>query len=1013
MDARWQIRLLGGLRAEQGERQVTRFRSRQTALLFAYLVYYPRRHPREVLIDLLWPEAEPEAGRHNLSQALSSLRRQLEPPGVRAGAVIVADRTAVALNPNACATDTAELEQTLAAADHARSDVERAAHLATAVEIYAGPLLPGFYEEWVLAEQARLAERFLGAVLELIQALEHAGEYGRALTYAWRAVVADPLRESAHQAVMRLLLATGQPDTARRHYREMERLLREELDEVPSAASRQLLRRIEAAWLGLAGKQQGENCRVAAPAPESPRDHSTAEVPPTPTVAPPPLCSASAPRSNLPLQLDRFFGREVEVSQLRELLAPPGSASGPGPASSSAGRRPRLITLTGPGGTGKTRLAIEAAGEVVEAYRGAVWFVPLADLADPGLIAGAILDALRSPRSAAAEPLEQAAAVLGRQPSLLVLDNMEHLVEGGAEQVQAVLQRVASLTCLVTSRQALRLRGERELPVPPLSTPGAPDSAERLARFASVRLLVDRAQAVKPDFQVTPGNAPAIAALCGRLEGIPLAIELAAARVQVLTPAQMAGQLGDRFSLLVTRRRGVPERHRTLRAAIDWSYRLLTPELQRFLARLSVFRGGWTVEAAEAVCDEPLALDYLAQLQEGSLILAEENGDALRFRMLEMIRAYAGEQVDAAERILLQGRHTRHYLALAEESSIPGFWREPPKSWLAAMDVEHDNLRAALAWQLSLGKSDEADLALRLAVGAHGFWRMAGHYEEARRWLEACAAQGELPEARADALYWAGYFAKARADVDCSRRLHEEGLALCRRLGDDRRTASALTELGSLCRVCGSYPEAVLYYEEALRLVRGIADRGGTAEVLVNLGNVAQQQGRYAEARPLLSEALALYREERYWRGVTWCLKHLAQVAQATGDSIAPLEYHREALVLAYEWGEGTQVSGQLDAVAGYLSWRGEYASAVSARATVHSLREATGGTRDLADELAARAELERARAALGEEDFRAAWDQGLVIRWNESVELVLGLLRRLGSTQETTAPVRSERGHS
>ena len=318
----------------------------------------------------------------------------------------------------------------------------------------------------------------------------------------------------------------------------------------------------------------------------------------------------------------------------------------------------RLVTLTGLGGAGKTRLAIEVAERLVEPFAGAVWFAPLADITDPRLLADTILDSLRLVRSPQQEPLEQVIEALSRQPSLLILDNFEQMVEGGAALVQTLLSRVPTLTVLVTSRQLLGLAGEEEFVVPPLLTPNGGETAAQLSLYDSVQLFVDRAQAAMPHFQVTSGNAPAVAELCHRLEGLPLAIELAAARALVLTPAQMLKQLEQRFGFLVSRKRDATERHKTLEAAIEWSYRLLTPELQRFFARLSVFRGGWTAEAAEAVCEEPLALDYLAQLRECSLVLAEETrGGRMRFRMLESLREYAANNYLAEGRPLNRERH--------------------------------------------------------------------------------------------------------------------------------------------------------------------------------------------------------------------------------------------------------------------------------------------------------------------------------------------------------------------
>jgi predicted ATPase len=358
------------------------------------------------------------------------------------------------------------------------------------------------------------------------------------------------------------------------------------------------------------------------------------------------------------------------------------------------------VTLTGPGGTGKTRLALQVAERLTQPFAGAVWFAGLADIADPNLIADAILTGLRVPRSPQREPLDQAVEALTKQPSLLVLDNFEHLVEGGTATVQALLSGVPNLTVLVTSRQLLGLSGEREFALKPLPTPGGADTPERLSAFDSVRLFIDRAQASRPDFQITNANAPAVAELCDRLEGIPLALELAAARAQVLTPTQMLAQLAHRFDFLSSRKRDVTDRQRTLKGAIDWSYRLLAPELQRFFARLSVFRGGWTVEAAEAVCEEPLALDYLAQLRECSLLLTEEEGgQEICFRLMDSLRDYARERLEEQDNA--QGgtwqRHAEHFLGHAREH-LPRFRTPEEGASLRALHMHSGNLHEAMAW---------------------------------------------------------------------------------------------------------------------------------------------------------------------------------------------------------------------------------------------------------------------------------------------------------------------------
>lgn len=582
MDAPWRIELLGRLRATQGDRVVTRFRARKTGLLLAYLAYYIQRpHPREALIDLLWPEADLSPGRGNLSKELSSLRRQLEPPGVPVGAVIVADHFAVQLNPAACVTDVAQFESALQSASRAGNDRDSVCRLVEAVELYAGELLPGYYEEWILQERQHLAEQCLGAIHQLVSALEQAGDLESALEHARRAVRADPMREEAHFDLIRLYAAAGQPSAALRQYHELERLLRDELDETPSAATRALAEEL---------RRDARTVVVARSAPPevTPAGERGAPSPAAPVEAAPLRPSRPTPR--LPLQFTRFFGREEEIARLAETLL-----------CSEA----RLVTLTGPGGSGKTRLTIAVADRLQEAFREAIAFVPLADLTDADQIPDAIMKALDLPRSADLDPLEQVVEVLNRHPSLLVLDNLEHLVEEGALLVKRLLERIPTLTCLVTSRQRLSLAGEQEFVVLPLPTPRRSDSPERLLQYASVKLFVDRAQAVRADFQVTAANASAIAALCDRLEGLPLALELAAARALVLTPDQMLARLEERFDFLVSRQRGASSRHRTLRGAIDWSYRLLSADLRRAFARLSVFHGGWTLEAARPSARSP------------------------------------------------------------------------------------------------------------------------------------------------------------------------------------------------------------------------------------------------------------------------------------------------------------------------------------------------------------------------------------------------------------------------
>jgi predicted ATPase/DNA-binding SARP family transcriptional activator/class 3 adenylate cyclase len=1121
METLWRLELLGGLRVIRGEQSIVRFRTQKTAALLAYLAYFRERaHPREVLTEVLWPEDDVEAARHKLRVAISSLRHQLEPPGIPAGAVIAADRFTVRLNPATTTTDVADFRGALESASAAPNRVAATERLADAVELYRGPLLPGFYEEWIMPEQQRLAEEFYQAARQLARYWGEAGDYARALDSARRAVNVDSLREEAHRELIQLLAAAGRTEEALRQYRELEQLLKCELGSVPSPATRLFADklRLQAGSGGSVGSVGSAGRTAHTPhTPHTPHTAPTSHTPrslPAGTVTilladlrggggqqaqpgeapgaaqeearallqgeferfggaveeaapdsflvgfsrpsralacavacqrrlsiadcglrsadsgirgnpqsaihnpqwkvrialhtgevdqkageyhggalhwaarvvaaahpgqilcseaaaavvrrdlepdmrlvdlgtfmlaearpperlfgvewpgmdqgdfPPP--SAQAVRSNrLPVQLTRFFGREAEIERLADLVSPGKSMRSMGTMGSmgSAGltahtshtphtshTAARLVTLTGPGGTGKTRLAVEVAERLVEPYRGAVWFVSLADLTEPRLIPGAMVDALNLPRSPSVDPLEQVVTALSRQPSLLVLDNFDVLVEEGSETVRVLLERVPDLSCLVASRQPLNLSGEREFPVLPLPVPGVSGSQlpvarageaelrsddwkpETLAECPSVQLFVDRAQAVRPDFQVTPFNASAIAELCERLEGIPLALELAAARAQVLTPTQMLAQLERRFDFLVSRRRDVAARHRTLRAAIDWSYHLLPTELQRFFRQLSVFRGGFSIEAAAVVTaddadirtGEGLALEALEELRARSLVIADERGPEMRFRMLETLREYGAEELTPEEAKMARQRHAEYFLALAERAE-PECRGPQQSSWFDLLEIEHDNLRAALEWSLSPnaewgvrssecpGGSDRSDgpdksdasvrsaieAGLQLAGSLVWFWLVRNHWKEARRWLDRALERGEesRTSGRARALCAAGWLAWRERETERAIRFAEEGLALCTEIDDSWGAAFSLLVLGLAAHLQGNQQRAVALMEEASARSQAAGEPWLMAQSMHLFGVVLSQTGAVERAVALQEESVARLRQ--------------------------------------------------------------------------------------------------------------------------------------------------------
>ncbi|HZP83625.1 MAG TPA: BTAD domain-containing putative transcriptional regulator [Chthonomonadaceae bacterium] len=926
MNTPYRIELLGGLCVRNGERVLTRFQTQKTGCLLACLAYYLHRvHPREELLERLWPEVEPTAGRNRLKQALASLRRQLEPPGTPAGSVLIADRASIRLHAQAVTTDVAKFQALIQTASRIADLDGRIQQLTQAVELYRGELLPGFYEDWILTERQRLADAYLGALRQLVAALQQAGELERAIDYAHRAVAADPWQEEASADLMRLYAAAGRPAEALREYDRLKRLLHTELNAIPSSTLCELAERLR------------QNLPGPPPSPVSPP-------PRKPEREASPILSSSprSPVPRLPLTFTRFFGRHQEMERLLALLSP--SAS------------PRLLTLTGPGGCGKTRLAIEVARKLVEAFGGAIWFVPLADLSEARMIPGEIADALGLTRSPTREPLEQVIEALSRQPALLLLDNYEHLVEAGAFLVRTLLEQVPTLTCLVTSRHPLDLEGEQECVVMPLPIPEAPETPERLMEVASVALFVDRAQARQADFTVTAANAAAVAAVCGRLEGIPLAIELAAGWARTLTPAQMLAHLSQRFDLLVSRRKDVSPRHLSLRAALEWSYRLLSPELQRFFARLSVFRGGWTEAAAVQVCQEPLARKYLAQLRDHSLILAEEQHGTMRFRMLETLREFGQEQLSAEEQTALRRCHLAYFLELAETAE-PQLSGAEQVAWFHRLETERDNLRTALTWCLH---STDIEAGLRLGASLWQFWS-THNYAEGLQWLRQFLARSReaSASARARALNAEGSLAGLQGDMIAAQPLFEESLRLFRELEDKQGIALALMGLGDIANRQGKVKTALACYQEGLALCREREDKGGIAHALGWIGTIAGQNNDPA-GRDLIVESLALFQELGNTRRVAGTLLLLGRI--------------QEALALFQELGDKQGISVALGGLAEKAQHRGEQAQAQALYEESLALCREIGNERGVAFALqslgnmaSSRGDFERARMLLGE----------------------------------------------
>ena len=752
------------------------------------------------------------------------------------------------------------------------------------------------------------------------------------------------------------------------------------------------------AWLDAQAPGTGRKLATAAgrvwtsPAPPAAPERPLHIVP----AAPPP----AAPPTNLPLALTSFIGRERDLAAIRDLLA-----------------ATRLLTLTGAGGIGKTRLALQVAGGAAPAFPDGAWLVELGALTDPALVPQAVATAL-GVREQPGEPLARTvAAHLQGKHLLLVLDNCEHLVAACAALVAALLQSSPRLTVLATSQETLQIAGETTWPVPPLAVPADPAlPLAELPACESVRLFVERARLSRPGFDLTPENAAAVAQVCARLDGVPLALELAAACLRVLSVAQIAARLDDRFHLLTGGSRLALPRHQTLHATVAWSYDLLTPPERTLFARLSVFAGGWTLESAAAVCgdwglgiwdfgsDNPAnpksqipnpkleVLPLLTQLVAKSLVKVDAAGEEARYTLLETIRAYAGERLLAAgEAPGLRERHAQYYRRLAEtaEAQLTGAQQG---AWLDRLELEHDNLRAALRWSQETPTAGLEGLCLAGALSR--FWVLRGYLSEGRAWVAAALAHpgaAARTPARARALFSAGRLAHIQGDLAAARPPLEASAAIWREQAEARQLAYAQTLLGLVLGSLGDpaaravlaesvallrqeqdpwglaralfclgelvangedFAAATRLLEESLVLFRRVGDEAFIANTLMALGELALEESDLARAAALSAESLALYRAQGFTSGIAYTLKDLGDVAWAQGDRAGAHTHYAASLRMCRELDDREGSAGVLLRLGQLAHAAGDLAAAAALLRDSLALTRELGYKRGLAEAL-------------------------------------------------------------
>lgn len=952
------------------------FKRRKALNLLAYLCLHRAEHPRERLAALFWGDADDEAARLSLRVTISDLRKGLGEDALLGG------RDSLGISPGLDVwVDALEFER-LAKAKSAPDWQE-------ALSLYQDDFLPDVYEDWALEWRERLAQLHVETLLRLTAHHRSSADYEKAIELARRLLALDPANEAAHQHIMVCYEAMGDRAAALRQYQACIEALQGLVGVRPSPMTEAIHQRLQKA-------------------------------------AATPSAKLTAHPTNLPAPLTSFIGREAELEAVENLLSPLARDAQPA----------RLVTLIGPGGSGKTRLSIQAASELVDTYEQGVWWVELAALTRPEDVLAQVA-AVFGLKEQPGAPLEEALLdALKTRHILLVLDNCEHLLEACARLVALVLQNCPQAQILATSREALSIGGEQVYPVPTLELPESdPTDPEAATQIEALRLFVERARAVLPSFELDKANLSAVTAICRRLDGIPLAIELAASRLKALSPAQIAERLDDRFRLLASGDRAALPRQKTLYALIDWSYSLLDESEKALFRRLAVLPGGCTLDAAEALGADlaALPLDLLTRLVEKSLLVARETEIGMRYRMLDSIRHFGLHRLaEAGEADLAPARALNYFARLVDGIEPNLSDRVNVEVGLDVLTAEQDNLRELLEWSLA----HEPQMALRLAGGLWSYWEISDQLVEGGRWLgralQACP-EGGPARRRARALSGAGTMAFYLGEFQKALRYHQQALEFYRQaeevpgevftlnniamcfgeLGEEERCQEMLEtclvqarQAGLKKIVCfaannlgmrfsrqGTYDRAEILLDEAVQAGREINDSLMTAYLLHNLADTKRFQGQLEEAFSLYEASARIGLENGSELVVAVNTWGKALALYQKGEFRTALALHQKALAILFPLKTMDHIMKTLEGIAMALAATNELRLAVCLLAAAGTIQNGMAQDRSYeSDFTMAQNVLETLRAQLSPLEFDLAWQEGWHWTLEQAVQRALAI---------------------